>query len=633
MNSVKNDYLNAKTYLFTHQEQLYRLKITLKIMAAILFFLLLVDLFINPVANKGVAITATICIIGALYFFTTEDTISLVSGMLIWALMILTYYMAWNYKGLFDSAMLAYPCILMLAITFTKRLLYVPLYFFSMLSLFFLAYAYSNQLMVIPEITSQYPFMMKAMYMSVILTFFVFNMDFIYKHGQKSIRRLLDENQQLEKKLQEITLLGNYDPLTDLPNERVCEEDLTKKLDSLKSTGRILAFTTLDFPNLRRINSSFGHNFGDMILKKLAARLSLIFDDDVLIYRFQGNEFTLLKTAIDYDDISTFAEQLIQSTTLPFSIQDYEIELTALVGIAVSPFDGNNLNVLRKNSHLALFIAKDNFINSFHLFDEEMEQTAQNKYRLTKALKNAIINKEFELYYQPKIELTSQRIMGAEALIRWNRPGFGMIPPDVFISIAEESGLINEITKWVAIEACKMCATWHQLGYSHISIAINLSVVDFKRGNLPHIIMKALSNANLPAHYLELEITESILIDDVSQVQSQLHELHSHGIKLAIDDFGTGYSNLGYLSKFNVSTLKIDQSFVRKIISSEHDYHIIKAIIQMSESLGITNVAEGIEEQYISDKLLQMGCQFGQGYLWSKPLPEAEFETLLKEEN
>lgn len=617
--------------LFSGKQRVYRLKFVLKLLLITMLLLLICNLNVNTLNIRDFAILMTIAVLALLYFFVSQDTTSIISAVLIWGLTILAAYVGWNNGGLFSSTVVVFPCMIILAIILSNKFVYIPIFLFTVLTFFFFPYADSIGLLEPIPTIGYLSTWGKAADLSIMIAFFSLSTLLFSKDFRKIFNQLHAKNKQLERALMESVKLSNYDELTQLPNEHACNKDLTLRLESCARSGKILAFITLDLRSLSAINNTFGHSVGDMLIQELAIRLSALAGQDGDLYRFQGNEFVMLKSCSDYQEASASSQQLLQATSEAFNILEYEIETTGSIGIAIAPFDGESLELLRKKSHIALFNAKENRPNEYQFFDEDMTYQAETKYQLIRALKKAIENREFELYYQPKVELSSKNIIGAEALIRWDRPDHGMIPPDIFIALAEDSGLITDITKWVIKEAISACKDWHQAGLKNLTVAINLSAVDFRRGNLPQLIFNALSKEHLSPEYLELEITESILCDDISHVQSQIEELHGKGVTLAIDDFGTGYSNLSYLSQFNVTTLKIDQSFVRNINDSEYDYHIIKAIIQMSHSLGIANVAEGIEDSETLDKLATLNCQFGQGYLWAKPLPNSDFVKLIQE--
>lgn len=380
---------------------------------------------------------------------------------------------------------------------------------------------------------------------------------------------------------------------------------------------------------------NYSHSICDESLKQLANRLTSFSNDSTAIYRFQENEFVILKRSLDYRGISQFAEKMHQVCCQTFHVTDFDVALQSDIGIALAlaPFDGSCMAELRHNSHLAMHTKNKDDKTDFNFFDQAMAIKEREKLQLTKALRSAIANKEFILHFQPKVNLATEQIIGAEALIRWISPEYGNVPPTVFIPLAEQSGVITDITHWVIEHSVNACLQWHELGFNKLCIAVNLSAEDFKRGNLATQTMSILHQANLPAHFLELELTESMLMDDINHIKKQINDLRSFGVSFSIDDFGTGYSNLGYLTKFNVSTLKLDRSFVMNICQSTNELQIVKAIIEMSKSLSITNVAEGIEDKETANILTKLGCEVGQGYLWSKPLSQLDFIGFLSKDN
>lgn len=630
---MSNRFLPDNNLLFDANRRISQLRTLLRLILLIVSSLLATHFIQYDFNQTHIALISTIFVLSLFYVFLTLDTSSIISGMLIWGLTILTLFLAWHNGGLYASAITALPGILMLAIISTNRVVFIPLVLFILLAIYALGYAHVFGLIAF-ESTDQIEFVWrKAFDISVVLFSFSLVMSFISKDILNLFRNLSQQNETLLNEKNEAIKLGNYDDLTELPNERLCFEGLESLITIAKKKGSILAFITLDIHNYKDICSSLGHSQGDLVLKELAVRLLVLFNDQPYLYRFPGNEFVILHPAIDYEEVSVFAEQILQALTSPFMIREYEIELLGAIGVAIAPFDGDSMELLRKKSHLALYKIKDKKTCEYHFYDEDLESIESNKYQMIKALKLALENDEFELYFQPKVDLSNGKIIGAEALIRWHRPNHGMVPPDVFIGLAEESGLIVDLTKWVAKNAIQACKGWHSADLNHLSVAINLSAVDFRRGNLPQTIFKMLNNACLSTHYLELELTESMIIDDQSHVQSQILELHTKGVMLAIDDFGTGYSNLGYLSRFNVTTLKIDQSFIKRMNDTQHDYLIVKAIIQLGQSLGISIVAEGVEDQENAELLKQLNCQYGQGYYWSKPLKNEDFIQLVKKHN
>ncbi|GHG04833.1 hypothetical protein GCM10017161_38080 [Thalassotalea marina] len=288
---------------------------------------------------------------------------------------------------------------------------------------------------------------------------------------------------------------------------------------------------------------------------------------------------------------------------------------------------------MQKNAYLALQNVEQSTVNSVCYFEPYMKIKEADKYFYIHAIKGAIEGEQLRLLYQPKIDLNTNKIVGVEALTRWHHPERGVISPGDFISAAEESGQIVDITKWAINQACSDMAQWRKADIEDISVAINVSLVDFRSGALPQIIFKALNTNQISPHLLELEITESVIFDDADHVQEQIHKMNVKGVSFAIDDFGTGYSNLGYLSKFNVETLKIDQSFLKDIATNFHNQHIVKSIIKMSKSLHIENVAEGVEDEETAKWLRENDCSMAQGYHWAKPMAFNELVKFLEKNN
>jgi EAL domain-containing protein (putative c-di-GMP-specific phosphodiesterase class I) len=308
----------------------------------------------------------------------------------------------------------------------------------------------------------------------------------------------------------------------------------------------------------------------------------------------------------------------------PMDIGDHELHTTASVGIAIYPDDGDNFDTLMKRAETAMYRAKEAGRNTYRFFDAQMNVEAVEQLRLRNGLRRALEREEFVLHYQPQIDLATDALIGVEALIRWNHPELGMIPPGRFIPIAEDSGLIVPISEWVLREASRQAAAWVKQGLAGLVVAVNLSGVHFKRGNLEQSVVSALEESSLAPELLELELTESILITDTESVLATVKRLKQLGVKLSIDDFGTGYSSLSYLKRFEVDKLKIDQSFVRDLGSDPEDAAIVRAIIQMARSLGLTTIAEGVENENILALLREFGCDEAQGYHFARPMPAEE---------
>ncbi len=621
-----------KAYTFYLNKKIARLKSTLLIVMFVLTLILLGEFYFSAVNIVDMAIFTCLLFIGLLYFWIHSDTVDIIISLCLWAFTLLASFVAWNNSGLFDTAILAFPCISMLAIVMGKKALYIPIFIYLQVVTFLLLYAhiYGYAGPINGSVEHLY---VRTFDIFILINFFSFS-TYFYVNDMKISRRQLNKRiTRLKRQLHSTNQLINYDQNTHLPNERICQHEILPLLKDIADTSRILSFIRMEIHNLRNINNSIGHEVGDLLLNEVSLRLQSLVKEDEFLYLFQGNEFVFIKISSNYQQVNNFREQIMQAMSSSFSVRGYELDAFVSVGISVAPFDGVTVEALQKKSHLALSHASNKGINHSLFYDENMTSSEDLKYQLIKDLKFAIKQNEFQLYFQPKVDMQTNKIVGAEALIRWNSSVHGFVGPDVFIPIAEESGLIVDISKWVLHEACNTCKRWQEMGFEHFHIAVNISSVDFRRGNLPRVVTNALNLSGLQAKYLELEITESLMIDDVCHIQSQIQQLHQMGVSFAIDDFGTGYSNLAYLSKFNVSTLKIDQSFVKNIMDSKEDFLIVKAIINMSKSLGMENVAEGIEEQPIIEKLTAEGCYYGQGYFWSKPVVNEEFIALVRQHN
>jgi EAL domain-containing protein (putative c-di-GMP-specific phosphodiesterase class I) len=317
---------------------------------------------------------------------------------------------------------------------------------------------------------------------------------------------------------------------------------------------------------------------------------------------------------------------ILHNISQTFSIKTIEINCTCSIGIAMAPRDGHDLDTLIKKADIAMYQSKDSGRNSFRFFDVANSQNMFEHLNLATSMRKALADNQFILYYQPKINLHDHSLVGFEALIRWQHPQYGFISPETFISLAESSGVIIQLGEWVINEACEQGKRWIDKGFKNFSIAVNVSSIQFKRGTIDSVVLTALEKTHFPPKMLELELTESLLIDDTDRLAATLSNLRAMGLTFSIDDFGTGYSNLGYLKKFEVSYLKIDQSFVRRMEQNPEDALIVKAIIQLSSSLGLDTIAEGVETESAANILRELGCKMAQGYLWSRPLPAREIE-------
>lgn len=428
--------------------------------------------------------------------------------------------------------------------------------------------------------------------------------------------------------------LARHDILTGLPNRQTVREYTNRAIIEANRHGGKVALLFVDLDNFKAINDSLGHATGDTLLKEVAARLQSCVRKNDTVGRQGGDEYVITLCEVEnIDSVEEVIARIFRQFELPVPVAEYTLFISVSIGIAIYPDDGNNFYTLLKSADTAMYDAKEAGRNTYSFFSGEMNQTTLEHLHLHSDLKNALNNDELILHYQPQIDAGTGRITGAEALLRWQHPEKGMIPPMSFIPVAEANGLIVPIGEWVLREACRQAARWRDGGGDPLSIAVNISAMQFKRGNLEETVFSALEQSGLAPERLDLELTESILIHNPEQTLEMVKRLKARGIRISIDDFGTGYSSMSYLKRFAADTLKIDRSFVRDIVDDNDDTAIVRAIIQMAKSLGIATVAEGVEEQTHLDMLKELGCDLIQGFFISRPLSKTDFDTFCAEWN
>ena len=429
---------------------------------------------------------------------------------------------------------------------------------------------------------------------------------------------------------QKIEFLAYHDALTGLPNRLLLEDRVQQAIAMADRNETRLALVFLDLDNFKNINDSLGHAAGDALLREVSARLKRCVRDTDTISRQGGDEFVLVLRDLSGAEACLPAlTKIMETLQEPYFSEGSELSTSASLGVAIYPQDGNNFEVLRKKADMAMYRAKEAGRNTYRFFDEEMDDEAVEHLLMRSGLRRALEREEFVLHYQPQIDLGTGQVIGAEALLRWQHPELGLVPPGRFIPVAEESGLIVPIGVWVLHQACRQAAQWQRAGLPPLVMAVNLSAVQFRRGSVEETVVQALAAAGLEPARLELELTESILIQSVEQVLASVRRLKQFGVKLSIDDFGTGYSSLSYLKRFDIDKLKIDQSFIRDLASDPDDAAIVRAIIQMARSLDLRTIAEGVETPDLLQQLRAFGCDEAQGYHFASPMPADEFERYL----
>jgi diguanylate cyclase (GGDEF)-like protein/PAS domain S-box-containing protein len=429
---------------------------------------------------------------------------------------------------------------------------------------------------------------------------------------------------------EQIEFLAFHDALTRLPNRLLAKDHLHQAVLAAERENTKVALLFIDLDNFKTINDSLGHVIGDGLLKAVAVRLRECLSDADTLSRQGGDEFLIILNHVrDTESVSLVAEKILERIAEPFEIDQHELSISLSIGIAVYPDDGKDFDTLLKQSDTAMYQAKDCGRNTYRFHTDQMNIDAMEHLRMRNGLRRALANGEFVLHYQPQISLASGAVIGAEALIRWNHPELGMVAPGRFISVAEDTGLIVPMGDWVLREACRQSVAWRKAGLPELLMAVNLSAVQFKRGDVLKSVTQALAESGLEPALLELELTESILIKDTEKVLATVRQLKSLGIKLSIDDFGTGYSSLSYLKQFDVDKLKIDQSFVRNMVDDPNDAAIVRAIIQMAQGLNLTTIAEGVEDERQLALLRLQHCDEVQGYHFARPMPADQFESFI----
>jgi len=457
--------------------------------------------------------------------------------------------------------------------------------------------------------------------------------------GMQGTTQDITDRKHAEEQIHQLAL---YDSLTGLPNRHLFKEQLSHAVVRSQRTEELLVLLSLDLDRFKRINDTLGHEVGDLLLKDAAARVTQSLRQSDLVTRADsdaknyciarqgGDEFTVLLTSLNQaQDAAKVARRVLDALAQPFHVGDSEIVVCASMGIAVYPLDGIDGDSLLKNADAARNYAKEHGTNNYEFYNGKMNTSAVQRLALESNLHKALERNEFSLFYQPKINLASRAIVGAEGLIRWHHPELGMVSPAEFIPLAEETGLIIPIGEWVLRTACAQIRAWIDAGVAPVPIAVNLSARQFHEQNICETVANALREYDVAPHLLELEITESAAMQDAEATSAALHRLKAIGVRIAIDDFGTGYSSLSYLKRFPIDSLKIDRSFVTELPGNQDDASIAQAVITMGHALRLKVIAEGVENEAQLDFLAANACDEMQGYFFSRPLPADQCTKLL----
>lgn len=525
----------------------------------------------------------------------------------------------WFSQGLYSGGLLAYPAILIVTGMVAGLRLFLGVLLFMLLAVAAMTYGALSGLQPFEPLPLGLGRMVNV---SSILLVCAAAVWLLASDLRKTLLRLRREIRRVQQSEANFAHLAQHDALTNLPNRVLIRDRMEQAIAQARRYQKRVALLFLDLDNFKTINDSLGHGTGDELLQAVAQRLQASVREMDSVSRLGGDEFLIVVADVDsLAAVSTVARQVQEKLAHPFVLKGMQVVSSLSIGIALYPEDGEDFETLLKHADVAMYQAKSSGRNAFCFFDAQLNDASHERLTLELDLRQALRRDELLLHYQPIVELASGRLLAVEALIRWQHPEQGMIGPERFIALAEQSGLIVEIGEWVLQEACRQAMLWQAAGLPPFVVSVNLSAVQFRRGNLEAVLRSALERTGLPAGRLELELTESILLQDSQAFIDLLARLKALGVGLSIDDFGTGYSSLAYLQRFQVNKLKIDQSFVRNLQGSPQDQAIVTAIIQMAKSLQLLTTAEGIEDETTRALLAELGCDQGQGYLFAEPLP------------
>jgi diguanylate cyclase (GGDEF)-like protein len=549
-------------------------------------------------------------------------------ALLLSSLMGMVGLLMWRNGGLRDTSLLAFPCLLVLAAMMGSRRLYFALFatMIALVAAVLLANLYGWHVNTLAPLSSN-----TFVDIAAVLTVTCAIAWLMASDMRSALDAVHAQNAQMAATQARMELMATHDALTGLPNRSLARDRFEQAAAIARRAGHGVAMLYLDLDNFKNVNDTLGHGSGDTLLMQVSERLRAMLRTADTVARLGGDEFLLLIPEVSEDyAVGDIASKVVAGLMAPFDVIGMEIFSGCSLGVTLFPDDGADFDSLLKKADIAMYRAKESGRNAYRFWDGEMNASVVEHVELLSAMRAALAHREFTLAYQPQFDLRTGRLIGAEALIRWHHPDKGPISPARFIPLAERSGLIVPIGDWVLQEACAQAQRWRAAGWTDLTISVNVSPVQFRRGSVEASVAQALAASGLPSAKLELELTESLLIQDSLALAESLASLRRLGVRFAIDDFGTGYSNLAYLKRFEVERLKIDQTFVRRLTDDVQDQAIVRAIVQMASSLNLYTVAEGVEDEATLALLGDLGCQQGQGFHWSPAVPAAEFERFLR---
>ena len=447
----------------------------------------------------------------------------------------------------------------------------------------------------------------------------------------KTHENLKDSLTELSENKETLHKLAYYDILTNLPNRTLLIDRLEQFIKQSKRLNQQIAVLFIDLDHFKEVNDSYGHSVGDELLNVVSERFAKVIREEDTIARIGGDEFIVLLNNIDkIDNVYKIAQKLIDILSKPIQLHNHTLHIGSSIGISIYPQDANSSEILLRNADSAMYYAKQNGRNNYQSYKPDMTNSSIEWIEMEHQLRNALNRDEFEVYYQPQVLSRSGKLVGLEALIRWNHPDKGFLAPGMFLPIAEKTGLIDSISLWVLKKTCEQLVMWEEKGIKPVITAVNLSASQLQQNNLPQIVAKILNDNKCNPKLLELEITEGFVMTNTEESIVLLKKLNDMGINISIDDFGTGYSSMTYLKQLPIQKLKIDQAFIRDVVFDSKDQAIIRTILALAKGLDLDVIAEGVEELAQREFLLEEGCNKIQGYLYSKAIPTKEVESILK---
>lgn len=580
--------------------------------------------------NLAVILSVAFVVIGTSYLYLQNRHAVAATNVFLLSHTCLAIGLMWSYGGIHDEVMLAFPMILIFASIVGSAISVAVLYSLIMLVIF--ANGYANQFGYLSNETQAISMQSAALINLILLVIFVCT--FIAAQKIKNlINKLKLENKKVAQSKREIEKLVHQDALTGLSNRVVAEATFEANITKVQQDNSLLALLFVDLDDFKNINDTLGHQVGDKFLKMIAIRIAGKVAPFGSLYRLGGDEFIiLLESVSSVEEIKEISKKIAAVVSQPLTINNYKLSACCSIGVSIAPNDADDFDTALKYADIALYKAKDSGRNQICFISAEMIAKTAADFTLLNDLRKAIESESLQVHYQPKLDLTNNKIIGAESLLRWFHPELGNIPPNQFIPLAEKSGLIHKLGFWGLEEAIKECVGWHKRGHSKLKVAVNFSPIQFNTPGFAKLILDKLGLHGLSEHYLEIEITENVLVDNSDITKGNLNVLATAGVNLAIDNFGTGYSNLSNIKKLNISTIKIDRGLIKGIAQSQDDLAIVTAIIDIANRLDIKPVAEGVESTEVVEVLKSLNCNIAQGFLWSPAVAAHLFKGLLNEQ-